>query len=81
MASERMVTRLKVARLLLSTKHHNMAISGALPDELREIEEDLDQIHSWLKQCKSTIDEEYVMRNLECRKLSYSGLKKRSLFY
>lgn len=59
--------------LQLSEAREEMAMSGALPDALREIDEDLTQLKIWGIATGGPLDEEVFYETLECWELMHTG--------
>lgn len=53
---------LRTAQTVLARARLQMAMSGATPDALREANDDLEQLESWVQQSKSTMDKALVRK-------------------
>ena len=64
MSNIRLSPLLKWAESRLFKAHHEMALSGALPDELRELEEIWQQTAVWSRASHSSLDESDVIEKI-----------------
>lgn len=53
---------LRTTQSALGHARQQMAMSGATPDALHEVNDDLNQLEAWAKQTRSTMDEAMVRK-------------------